>query len=54
MRVGSITLDDTGSCEIELSTKLSTFPAEFPLYAGPGTEVELGTDLKGTLAPAAP
>jgi hypothetical protein len=45
-----VTLDDTGSCALELSTKLGNFPPHFPLYAGVGSIVELGSDLKGVLA----
>jgi HlyD family secretion protein len=52
--IGSVTLDETGTCALELSTKLSNFPANFPLRAGPGSVVELGSDLKGTLALATP
>jgi len=46
----SVTLDQTGTCALELSTKLGNFPTHFPLQAGPGSVVELGSDLKGTLA----
>lgn len=52
--IGSVTLDETGTCALELSTKLGNFPPNFPLHAGPGTIVELGSDLKGTLALALP
>ena len=52
--IGSVTLDDTGTCALELSTKLANFPANFPLQAGPGSIVELGSDLKGTLALVTP
>jgi HlyD family secretion protein len=52
--IGSVTLDDTGSCALELSTKLGNFPPYFPLQAGPGSIVELGSDLKGTLALVTP
>jgi len=52
--VGSVTLDDTGSCALELSTKLGNFPPDFPLQARDGSIVELGEDLKGTLALSPP
>ena len=42
------------TCALELSTKLGNFPPNFPLQAGPGSIVELGSDLKGTLAIALP
>jgi hypothetical protein len=52
--IGSVTLDATGACELELSTKLGSFPENFPLEARDGSIVELGSDLKGTLAVALP
>src|SRR6185436_4079518 len=51
--IGNVTLDDTGTCALELSTKLGNFPPHFPLQAGPGSLVELGQDLRGTLAQVA-
>jgi hypothetical protein len=51
--IGSVTLDDTGTCALELSTKLGNFPPHFPQEVGPGSLVELGEDLHGTLAQVA-
>jgi HlyD family secretion protein len=48
VNIGSVTLDALGACEFEWSTKKGTFPANFPLDAGPGTPVTVG-ELSGEL-----
>ena len=54
VRIGNVTVDPTGMCEVEWATKTGNFPANFPVAAGAGSTVKVGTDFSGTLAAVAP
>jgi len=54
VRVGNITLDATGLCEIEWATKTGNFPGNFPVAAAAGSIVKVGPDLSVTLAAVVP
>jgi HlyD family secretion protein len=51
--VGKVTLDATGMCEVEWNTKDGNFPAGFPVTAGAGSKVTVGSDFSGSLAAVA-
>ncbi|HEU4418223.1 MAG TPA: HlyD family efflux transporter periplasmic adaptor subunit, partial [Planctomycetota bacterium] len=54
VRVGNVTLDAAGMCEVEWNTKDGNFPAAFPTGVGEGSKVKVGADFSGSLAAVAP
>ena len=53
IRIGNVTLDTTGMCEVEWATKTGNFPANFPAAAAAGSTVAVGPDFRGTLVAVA-